>query len=118
MSELTRAESGCATVEVEGDRGTCSCIYSGEGTVLIEVGLAVYELAERSNFPFEGSNLVLEVLVLFFELCNLTGEVFILLCGERNRNDCGSYAAVTLEALLSKLVLNAPGEGDRERCKS
>ena len=114
VSLFTCAEGSGTTVEVEGDRSTGGCINSGEGAIVIQISLTVYELTERSNFLLEGSNFVLEFGVLFLEFSNLTGEVFILLGGEGHGNNCRNNACAALEALLSKLVSYTPSDGGGE----
>ena len=114
VSLFTCAEGSGTTVEVESDRCTCGSVNSGEVTIFVEVGLAVYELTERSNFLLEFSNFVLELCILLLEFCNLTGEVFILLGGEGHGNNCRNNACAALEAALTDLVSNTPGEGERE----
>ena len=115
VSLFTCAEGSAAAVEVEGDRGAGGCINCSEGAVVIEVGLAVYELTERSNLILEGCDLVLESCVFLLELCNLTAEVFILLGGEGNRDDSRNYAAVTLETGVANIIGKTYNCGKRER---
>ena len=114
VSLFTSAEGSAAAVEVEGDRGAGGCINCSEGAVVVEVGLTVYELTERCNLILKSCNLVLKFCILLLKLSNLAAEVFILLGCERNRDDSGNNAAVTLETGVAEVVGETYDSGDRE----
>ena len=53
--------------------------------------------------------------IFLLKLCNLTAEVFILLGGERNRDDSRNYAAVTLETGVANIIGKTYNCSKRER---
>ena len=115
VSLFTSAEGSGTTVEVQSGLGTGCTVNSNELAFLVNVVLTACELvAEILVVLLQGSNLVLEGCILFLEFSNLAGEILILLCSERNRNNSGNNACAALEALLSKLVSYTPSCGERE----
>ena len=111
VSLFTGGELGGAQVEVNGHRGTFLDINSSESAVLVEVGLAVDELAQRSNFLLQKSDLVLQGGVLLLEGGHLVLQGVVLLGGERNRDHDRSDGAVTVEVGLTKIELQTGGSG-------
>ena len=116
VSLFTSAD-GCGTaVEVDGERCSLRSLNSYELTLLVNIVLATCKLvAEVFVLFLQVGDLVLEVCILFLKLCYATGEVLVLLSGEGNGNNCRNNAGAALEAGLSKLVSNTPGNGERER---
>ena len=109
VSLLTGAEFSGTAVEVEGYRSIGLHVNSGEGTVLVQVGLTVLEVAIRSKLVFEGSHFVFELSVLFLESGHFILEGVVLLGGERNRDDDRSDGAVTIPVGLTEVHLHAKG---------
>ena len=114
MSLFTSGEGSGTTVEVEGDRRTGLHVNSGELAVLIQIGLTVNQVTQRSNLVLQGSDLVLEFCILFLQSGHLVCQGVVLIRGERNRDNHRSDGAVTVEVGLTKVEGNTDGSGYRE----
>ena len=112
VSKLAVAEFCLADAEVQGDRCTSLHVGSYELTVLIDVGLT---LGVVLLLLFHSSNLVLQGGVLALESRDLVLQLVVVILCERKRDDGGSDAAVTVEAVLvAEVISNTKGESEGE----